>query len=210
MGTRRSICLLPKSTEDESMSRETLLATVRAAANPELAANAANQTQEHEMSTTTDKPATITSLAALQAAYPALCSDLQASARTEGATAERARILGIEANALPGHEKLIADMKVDGSVTPDQAAGRILAAERALRTSGAQAIVDVEKVTNVVAAAPLATATPPAKAVAQTAEGWKGEFAASATLQSEFASAEDYAAFKAAEVGGKVRFLRKA
>lgn len=47
-----------------------------------------------------------------------------------GATNERTRILGIEANAMPGHETLIATLKADGKTSPDQAAGQILAAER--------------------------------------------------------------------------------
>jgi hypothetical protein len=193
------------------MSTASLLATVRAAANPELAAHAGNQPEETDMSTTNaapGAPATLTSLAALQAAYPALCTELQASARTEGATAERTRILGIEANALPGHEKLVSDMKADPSVTPDMAAGRILGAERALRASVAQGIADVETHTGTVAAAP-ATRQDPARTVAATPDGWKAEFAGSTALQGEFASAEDYVAFKNAEASGRVKFLRK-
>jgi capsid assembly protease len=50
---------------------------------------------------------------------------------SEGATAERARILAVEANAMPGHEKLIAEMKADGKTTAPEAAQRILAAEKA-------------------------------------------------------------------------------
>ncbi|MBB6319252.1 signal peptide peptidase SppA [Paraburkholderia tropica] len=50
--------------------------------------------------------------------------------REAGASAERARILGIEAHAFPGHEKAIAEMKADGKTTPDQAAARILTAQR--------------------------------------------------------------------------------
>lgn len=47
-----------------------------------------------------------------------------------GAEAERKRILDIEAVALPGHDKLVAEMKADGSVTAGDAAQRILAAEQ--------------------------------------------------------------------------------
>jgi hypothetical protein len=192
------------------MSNESMLAAVSraAAATTELPATAGNNPGENEMSTT-DKPAVlsaataITTLAGLTAAYPLLCGDL----RVEAASAERARILGIEANALPGHEKLVADMKADASITPDMAAGRILAAERALRGSAAQAIRDVEQATGVVAPAPASVAPAPASK-ASTPEGWKAEYAASGALQGEFATAEDYAAFKEAEAAGKVRFLR--
>src|SRR5207244_12219529 len=51
--------------------------------------------------------------------------------RKAGAEAARARILGIETHAAAGHEKMIGEMKADGTTTPDQAAARILTAERA-------------------------------------------------------------------------------
>lgn len=74
----------------------------------------------------------------LQAEHPALFEAITTTARDEGhkagveagAKGERDRILGIEANALPGHEKLVAEMKADGKTTADQAAARIVAAER--------------------------------------------------------------------------------
>lgn len=48
----------------------------------------------------------------------------------EGAAAERARIQDVEAQALPGHEALIASLKFDGTTTGAQAAIQVLAAER--------------------------------------------------------------------------------
>lgn len=54
-----------------------------------------------------------------------------AEAAEKAAAAERERILGIEAQALPGHEELVAKLKADGKTTPEQAAVQILAAERA-------------------------------------------------------------------------------
>lgn len=50
-----------------------------------------------------------------------------------GAEKERARIKGIEEGALPGHEALVAQMKWDGTTTPEQAAVKILGAEKTLR-----------------------------------------------------------------------------
>lgn len=44
----------------------------------------------------------------------------------DGAAAERARILGIQAHGVPGAEKLVAEMVADGATTPDQAGARIL------------------------------------------------------------------------------------
>jgi hypothetical protein len=131
----------------------------------------------------------------------------RAAGRTEGASAERARILGIEANALPGHEQLVATMKADASVTADMAAGRILAAERALRGSAAQAIRDVETATGVVAAAPASAPAAALPSKASTPEGWKAEHAASAELQGEFASADAYVAYQQGLANGTVRRL---
>ena len=150
--------------------------------------------------------ATVTTAADLAAAFPDLC----AAIRAEGASAERARIIGIEAHAMAGHEALVAAMKADGSVTPDMAAGRILAAEKVARGQQLQAIVDVEKVTGKVVAAPTsqsAAAAPSDAEKATTPDGWKAEYAASATLQAEFASADDYVSLKRAEAAGKVRVL---
>lgn len=50
-----------------------------------------------------------------------------------GATAERERILAVEAAALPGHGELIAKLKADGKTSGDQAAAAVIAAERAKR-----------------------------------------------------------------------------
>ena len=50
---------------------------------------------------------------------------------SEGAAAERQRILAIEANAMPGHEKLVEEMISDGKTTGPEAAQRILEAEKA-------------------------------------------------------------------------------
>lgn len=143
-----------------------------------------------------------TTVADLNAAYPDLCAAL----RADGAASERARILGIEAHAMQGHDALIAAMKADPAVTPDMAAGRILAAERAARGQHLQAIQDVEKTTGRVVATP-ASAPEAHSETASTPDGWKAEYAASPKLQGEFASADDYVSLKKAEAAGKVRVL---
>ncbi|WBL75605.1 hypothetical protein I3J27_21470 [Bradyrhizobium xenonodulans] len=150
--------------------------------------------------------ATVTTAAELAGAFPDLC----AAIRAEGATAERARIIGIEAHAMAGHEALIATMKADATVTPDMAAGRILAAEKVARGQQAQAIVDVEKVTGKVVAAPQSHPTAAAASEVEkgsTPDGWKAEYASSAALQAEFATVDDYVSLKVAESAGKVRVL---
>jgi signal peptide peptidase SppA len=83
-------------------------------------------------------------LETLRKDHPALCEALLAEGRalgvTEGATAERARILAVEAQALPGHEKLIATLKADGKTTGPEAAACVLEAERAARAAHAGAL----------------------------------------------------------------------
>jgi capsid assembly protease len=79
--------------------------------------------------------------------YAAVVAEGHAAGLTAGAEAERARIQAVEAQALPGHEQLIATLKFDGKTTGEQAAVQVLNAERgktaaklqALRNDGAEA-----------------------------------------------------------------------
>lgn len=74
----------------------------------------------------------------LKAEHPDLCASIRdegfnaglEQGRAQGATAERDRILGIEAQAMPGHEDLIATLKADGKTSAGDAAVQILAAEK--------------------------------------------------------------------------------
>lgn len=75
-------------------------------------------------------------LAELQAANPALVQIISADA----STGERTRILAVEAQAMPGHEALIATLKADGKTTAPEAAVQILAAERAVLGAKAGAL----------------------------------------------------------------------
>lgn len=50
---------------------------------------------------------------------------------TDGAKAERERILGIQALAMPGHEALVAELVADGQTSAQEAAVRLLRAEKA-------------------------------------------------------------------------------
>ena len=178
-----------------------------AAREPVPAAAAASQQEEIEMAEL--KPAAAlaveskpTSVAELTAAFP----DLVASIRAAAASAECKRIAGIDALEAKGHDELIARMKADGKSSPADVALAINLAEKATRRQQAAAIAEVESMTSNVKPAPSAAGAgnePPSKAA--TPEGWKAEFAASKTLQGEFASADDYVAFKANE--SKVRIL---
>jgi signal peptide peptidase SppA len=54
-------------------------------------------------------------------------TDAVAAARTQGATGERARLAGIEAQAMPGCEALVAEAKADPKVTPETFAVKVVA-----------------------------------------------------------------------------------
>lgn len=143
--------------------------------------------------------------AALQAAV--------AAATAEGATAERERIKSVQAQALPGHDKLIAELMFDGKTTGPQAAVAVLNAERALR--GAAAVQLAADAPAPVAAA----ATPLIEAAAQDPandnslpleERCKAKWERSPDLRAEFANLAAYTAFsKAAERGAARIFSRK-
>ncbi len=62
-----------------------------------------------------------------------------AAATVAGATAEAARISGVRATALPGHEALVETLAFDGKTTPAEAALAVNAAHRASITAAAAA-----------------------------------------------------------------------
>lgn len=138
----------------------------------------------------------------------------EAKGRAAGADAERTRIIGIEAHAMPGHEKLIADCKADPNCTPDMAAARILGAEKALRAGHSAGIAAVEAVTGAVVAAPASQRSDgvqtPQEGVAKSAEAYKADWAKSSALQSDFATADAYANYAAGVASGRIRVLSTA
>jgi hypothetical protein len=151
---------------------------------------------------TVSKQPAATTAAELVAAYPDLC----AAIRLEAATAERTRIMGIAALADAGNASLIAELQADSSVTPGDAAMRVIAAQKVARGQQLQAIVDVEKTTGAVRPAPTSTAAAPAPAkTAATPDGWKTEWANSESLQAEFGTAEAYVAYQQGSASGRIK-----
>lgn len=82
----------------------------------------------------------------LEQQHPALFAQMQtetaaavAAASTAGASAEAARISGVRATALPGHEKLVETLAFDGKTTPAEAALAVNAAHRASLAAAATA-----------------------------------------------------------------------
>ncbi|MFA6148658.1 MAG: S49 family peptidase [bacterium] len=60
--------------------------------------------------------------------------------KVEGANLERDRIRDVEAQSMPGHDALIAELKFDGKTTGEQAAVQILSAEKQVRAGKLSAI----------------------------------------------------------------------
>lgn len=130
-----------------------------------------------------------------------------------GAEAERQRILGIEAHALPGHEKLIAECKADAACTPDMAAARILGAERTARAGQLAGISGVERLTGEVGAAAASqrqdggAVQPPQPGSIKSYEAFKADWEKDARLQSEFRSADVYASYAQGIAQGRIKVL---
>lgn len=124
--------------------------------------------------------------------------------RLQGAEAERERIQGIEAAALPGHEALITAIKFDGKTTAAEAAMQIIAAEKQTRaTMAARIAADTPPP---VPAAPAAFHESQDDGANLTGQAkWEHEWNASADLQTEFKSIGAYTAFKSAEEKGLVK-----
>lgn len=73
------------------------------------------------------------------------------AARKEGATAETARVKAVFDQTMPGHEALVQTLALDGETSGEQAAVKVLAAERAagagyLETAASTAANNVEEV----------------------------------------------------------------
>lgn len=159
------------------------------------------------MSTQSAAQAALT-LDALRAEHP----EVFQAARTIGANEERERIRAVEAQAMPGHEELIARLKFDGKTTGPEAAVQVLAAERA---SLAERAERVRRST----VAPVPFAVTPRRETSSTQEADSGEpldekckreWAASAELQGEFSSLAAYTAYCKAMQSGSARVFRAA
>lgn len=191
-----------------------MLAAVRAAALGSTS-SAALATAQHQQEKEIKQMTNAATAEMATPATPAVVSYSQeqmnaavAAARADGAIAERARILGIEVVAMAGHEQLVADMKADGVTTPEQAAMRLIHAEKAKGAARLTALKDVEHIARDVRPAPSASVAS-ARSGANTPDGWTEEYAASDDLRAEFGSAEAYVAYKRGLASGNIRILTK-
>lgn len=164
----------------------------------------------HESGEADEAPAAATPAPEAAAEAPATDQAAVAAAREEGfaagATAERERILGIEQLAMPGHADLVAGLKADGKTTPDQAAMKILAAEKAKGGQRLQQIRDDDVVLATLHADPAAGAGGPAPK-ATGPEAWSEEFERDEAIKAEFGTVARYVAFRNAEANGNVKVL---
>lgn len=141
----------------------------------------------------------------LAANHPELLTALHA----EGATAERARILGIQALAIPGHEALVAALVEDGHTTAAEAAVQILQAEKKANKTRADNMAADAPAPAPFAAAPEGGAGEPA-AEASIEERAQSAWDKDADLRAEFGGAfASYLSYRKAEEAGRVKTLSK-
>lgn len=145
----------------------------------------------------------------LRAAHPDLCAALVAEGRIQGAADELARVLAVEAQALPGHETLIAQLKADGKTGGPEAAIQVLAAERAANEKRAQSFAADAPKPVAHAAAPLDASAADDKTL-PIDERAKAAWDKDAALRAEFGQFETYLAFAKAQAAGTVKVLTTA
>jgi hypothetical protein len=123
--------------------------------------------------------------------------------RDEGAAAERQRIQDVEAQSMPGHDKLVATLKFDGKTTGPEAAVQVLNAERAKLGTAAAALANDAPPAAPHAPAPDAGAAAAAAAAAAAddanktpEERAKAAWDKDAKLRVEFGSFDEYLAFE--------------
>ena len=130
--------------------------------------------------------------------------------RKAGAEAERNRIKDVEAQALPGHEDLIAALKFDGKTSGPEAAVQVLQAERALGTKTVDALnADAPDPVKHAAAPEVETKVVENKDL-PVDERAKASWDKDSALRSEFMSDYDsYLAYYRAKDKGQIRVLGK-
>ena len=145
------------------------------------------------------------------AEHPEIEAAIRADARAEGfaagAEAERERIQSVEAQAIAGHDALIATLKFDGKTTGPEAAVAVLAAEKTLRGT---ALAQLRAEAPAPAAAPAAPESAPA-AIDENLpleDRAKAKWDAEPKLRDEFRSFDAYLAYEKATASGRVKQLR--
>lgn len=129
---------------------------------------------------------------------------------SQGADAERKRILAIQEQSIPGHEKIVADAIADGKSTAGDVALKIVAAEKAVRADALAALKKDGKEAGEVAApgAPAGEAGKKADEALPVEERTKKVWDADPKLRQEFdGNYEAYLAYEKNVEAGRVRIL---
>lgn len=133
-----------------------------------------------------------------------------AEGKEEGARTERERIRNVEAQFIPGHEKLINTLKFDGMTTGEQAAVKILQAEKELRTTVSKQLIADAPMAVVPVAAPEVEMNEKTIQNLPIEKRAEIEWNRRPDLRSEFLDDFDgYLAFLKAEAKGRVKILHK-
>jgi ClpP class serine protease len=189
----------------EDLIKELATNAARSASVPGARAHSPQLIEETSMSLT---------LESVKTEHPAIAAALIA----EGASAERARLAGIEANILPGYEKLAAECKADPDCTPEKAAVRQVQESK----NKSSAYLDTQRA-NEQGLPKVASVEPATKpSVEKTAEERAAEEAklpleerCQATwdrdpaLREEYSSFAAYLAFEKANAGGLVKIYSR-
>lgn len=134
----------------------------------------------------------------LRAAHPDLCAALVEEGRAAGfdagAVAERERIQAVEAQAMPGHEKLIAGLKFDGKTTGPEAAVQVLNAEREANITRAKTLANERPEPAPAAVAPAEDAGIDTSAPIE--DQAQAEWDKSEDIRAEFGSFKTYLAYR--------------
>lgn len=161
----------------------------------------------------------VTDRESLEAAYPDLFAAIvekervigETKGRAEGAEEERARIMGVKAVCLPGHEGLIDRLMFDGQTTGPEAARLVVEAENAKRVLHLKHHIADAPPPVTHAVAPDREAAADADAALPLEERCKREWDRDPKLRAEFGdSYGSYVAFTKAEAKGRVKILSRA
>lgn len=93
--------------------------------------NGKSSTSTRTQTATSQKGKTTMNADQIKAEHPDAYNAIFTDGRQAGAASERDRIQAVRASSLPGHEALIEALAFDGSTTGEQAAVKVLTAERA-------------------------------------------------------------------------------
>lgn len=170
--------------------------------------NAARKSQSAGSAQTSTKPKGTIQMdrTTLAATEPALLNEILA----EGAAAERERIQSVQAQAIPGHEALIASLAFDGKTTAGEAAIAVLAADKSKREAMGKALAGDAPAPVVQAPTPVVTAPAATDDTLPLEDRAKKTWDATPAIRAEFGdSFTSYLAFERANASGSVKFLSK-